>query len=156
MDFMTINLDNTNVKHNPLCSDMRILKTLNDNLYFFAYNSVVLDFLKIWTEYNTSLKYQHKHLEYAFNISLAINKMRCSWFPREYVLGPVLKYGPIGSFFNNKYPSDNKKIKSLTRSLQQCGIKPALPDGEPLPTHHRGSVHGSIYHNRYGKLFLEL
>jgi hypothetical protein len=154
MDFMTINLDNTNIK-SSVCSDMRILKTLNDNLYFFAYNSVVLDFMNIWLEYNKYMKYQHKSLEYAFNVSLAINKMRCYWLPREYVLGPIMKYSSKSLFFNNKYSEKDSKIRKLTRDLRQCGIKPALKDGDVLRTHHYGSLHGSIYHNKYGKLFLE-
>lgn len=154
MDFMTINLDNTNIK-SSICSDMRILKTLNDNLYFFAYNSVVLDFMNIWLEYNKYMKYQHKSLEYAFNVSLAINKMRCYWLPREYVLGPIMKYSSKSLFFNNKYSEKDLKIRKLTRDLRQCGIKPALKDGDVLRTHHYGSINGSIYHNKYGKLFLE-
>jgi hypothetical protein len=154
MDFMTINADNTSILGN-VCSDMRVLKTINDNLYFFAYNDVVLQFLDIWAEHNKRLTNQHKGLEHAFNISMAINKIRCYWLPSTYILGSVLKYDPkyTFSFFNNTYLS--KQIRHLTRSIQQCGLKPALKDGEPERTHHSGSVHGSIYHNRYGKMFLE-
>lgn len=152
MDFMTINLNNTSITDTK-CSDMRILKTVNDNLYFFAYNDVVLNLLKIWKEYNDHLLFQHKNLEYAFNISLAINKLRCYWLPKEYILGPVFKYTQINSFFNTMYP--NKQLRKFTRELQQCGLKPSLQDGLPRKTHHYGSAHASIYHNRYGKLFLE-
>lgn len=153
IDFMTINLNNTHI-NSRICSDIRILKTLNDNLYYFAYNNVSMQFLQIWSEFNKNLKNQHKNLEYAFNISLAINKMRCYWLPKEYVIGPVLHYDKnhIFSFFNNKY--FNGEFKKLTDSLSQCGLKPPLKDGDPLPQHHRGSRQGSIYHNRYGKLFL--
>jgi hypothetical protein len=154
MDFMTINADNTSIDGN-ICSDMRVLKTVNDNLYFFAYNDVVLQFLDIWAEHNKRLTNQHKGLEHAFNISMAINKLRCFWLPSTYLVGGVLKYDPdfTYSFFNNTYLS--KQIRHLTRSIQQCGLKPALQDGEPKRTHHFGSLHGSIYHNRYGKQFLE-
>ena len=152
MDFMTINLNNTRVTKSK-CSDLRILKTLNDNLYFFAYNDVVLDFLKIWYEYNDNLKFQHKNLEYAFNKSLSTNRLRCYWFPKEYILGPVLKYTQIKYFFNHNYP--NKNMRKFTKSIQLCGIKPPLQDGLPRRAHYYGSSHGSIYHNKYGKLFLE-
>jgi hypothetical protein len=154
IDFMTINLDNTNVD-GYLCSDMRILRMLNDNLYFFAYNPVVLAFLKIWAEHNTSLKYQHKNLEYAFNISVAINKLRCYWLPRDYLLGPVLKFEKslTYSFFNNVY--SNNKFRAITKQLQQCGLKPSLKDGDPIKAHYYGSMNGAHYHNKYGKLFLE-
>ena len=124
-------------------------------MYFFAYNSVVLDFMSIWLENNKYMKYQHKSLEYAFNISLSINKLRCYWLPRDYVLGPILKYSSKTAFFKNIYSEKDLKIRKLTRSLRQCGIKPALKDGDVLKTHHYGSMNGSIYHNRYGKLFLE-
>ena len=156
MDFMTINLNNTNI-NSKVCSDIRILKTLNDNLYYFAYNNVVLDFMDIWKEYNKYLKYQHKGLEYAFNISLAINKMRCYWLPREYLLGPIIKYDRKYKmiFFNDKYSKKDEKTRLLTNRLRQCGLKPPLKDGEPLKTHYYGSIKGNIYHNKYGKLFLE-
>jgi len=154
MDFMTINADNTSID-GKICSDMRVLKMMNDNLYFFAYNDVVLQFLDIWAEHNKKLTNQHKGVEYAFNISMSINKLRCYWLPTTYLLGGVLKYDKdyTWAFFNNIYLSD--RIKKLTRSIEQCGLKPALRDGEPLRTHFHGSVHGNIYHNRYGKLFLE-
>jgi hypothetical protein len=152
MDFMTINLNNTSVTKTK-CSDLRILKTLNDNLYFFAYNNVVLDFLKIWHEYNDNLKFQHKNLEYAFNKSLVTNRLRCYWVPKEYILGPILKYTQINYFFNHNYP--NKSMRKFTKSIQQCGLKPSLDDGLPRRTHYSGSSHSSIYHNKYGKLFLE-
>lgn len=153
MDFMTINLNNTHIV-NRLCSDIRILKTLNDNLYYFAYNNVTMQFLQIWSEFNKNLTNQHKNLEYAFNISLAINKMRCFWLPKQYIIGPVLHYDKkyISSFFNNVY--DNDEVRQLTDSLAQCGIKPPLRDGDPTSEHYRGSKYGTIYHNRYGKLFL--
>jgi hypothetical protein len=154
MDFMTINADNTSID-GRICSDMRVLKMVNDNLYFFAYNNVVLQFLNIWAEHNNRLTNQHKGLEHAFNISMSINKLRCYWLPSTYLVGGVLKYDPdyTFSFFNNKYLSN--KIRRLTSSIEQCGLKPALRDGEPVRRHFHGSVHGNIYHNRYGKLFLE-
>jgi hypothetical protein len=156
MDFMTLNLDNTSID-GYLCSDIRILRTLNDNLYFFAYNNVVLEFLRIWASFNKNLKYQHKNLEYAFNISIAINKLRCYWFSKDYILGPILTFpkNMTFSFFNNTYGSLSEKFKKLTKSLQVCGIKPDLKNGEPTKAHYYGSKNGNIYHNHYGKQFLE-
>jgi hypothetical protein len=152
---MTINLNNTNID-SKRCSDMRILKTINDNLYYFAYNDVVLDFMNIWGEYNKNMKYQHKSLEYAFNISFAINKLRCYWLPKEYLLGPILKYSTKYKllFLNDNYSKRDDKVRKLTSHLRQCGIKPSLKDG-PLQTHYHGSIKGNVYHNKYGKLFLE-
>ena len=46
-------------------------------------------------------------------------------------------------------------MRKFTKSIQQCSIKPSLDDGSPRPTHYYGSNNGSIYHNKYGKLFLE-
>ena len=148
---MTINLDNNKITDkSPLCSDIRVLKTVNDNLYFFAYNPVVLQFLCIWNELNTNLNFQHKTLEYAFNISISINKLRCYWLGKEYLEGPILKLHELSL----TYP--NEKTKKLTKQLAQCGLKPAKrDDGEPRKTHHYGSKNGTSYHNKYGHLFLE-
>ena len=154
MDFMTVNLDNTNVD-GTVCSDLRILKTLNDNLYFFTFNPVTIQFLTIWAGFNKNLKYQHKNLEYAFNKSVSINKMRCYWLPKDYINGPILSFPKHmkSKFYNNRY--NNSKYKTFTRSIQQCGNKPSLVDGEPVKAHYRASLNGSTYHNKYGKLFLE-
>ena len=156
MDFMTVNLNNTHIQ-GYLCSDMRVLRTINENLYFFAYNDLTLQFLDIWHQFNTDLMFQHKNLEYAFNVSLAINKMRCYWFPKDYLMGPTLKFDKKfkAMFLNDKYPSKDKKIKSFSKNIQQCGIKPTLIDGEAAKTHHFGSKSGSASYNKYGKFFLE-
>ena len=162
MDFMAINLDSTHL-HEKKCSDIRVLKTLNDKLYFFAYNHVVLDFLSIWNSFNDSKHndFQHKYLEYAFNKSMSINKLRCYWFPTDYISGDggVLHYPKkyIGNYFSTQYPDkySDKKAFYFTKNIQQCGTKPALKDGDPIRTHFSGSVHGTTYHNLYGKYFLE-
>jgi len=161
MDFMAINLDSTHL-HEKKCSDIRVLKTLNDKLYFFAYNHVVLDFLSIWNSFNDSQHsdFQHKYLEYAFNKSMSINKLRCYWFPTDYISGGDVLHYPkkhIGNYFSTKYPDkySEKKTFYFTKKIQQCGTKPALKDGDPLRTHFSGSVHGTTYHNLYGKYFLE-
>jgi len=156
MDFMTINLDNTNI--DKKCSDIRILHTLNDKCYFFANNRPTLDFINIWNMYNKVSIYQHKYLEYAFNISMSINKLRCYWLPREYLNGTILHYPKHKGYYFNTYPDKyyQHKIQYTTKHLQQCGNKPALKNGDPQPTHYHGSgVHGTTFHNTYGKLFLQ-
>ena len=161
MDFMAINLDSTHL-NNKKCSDVRILKILNDKLYFFAYNHVILDFLSIWNEFNSGkIDFQHKYLEYAFNKSMSINKLRCYWFPADYIsgYGSILHYPKkyIHNYFSTKYPDkySDKKSFHFTKNIEQCGIKPPLKNDNPLPTHYHGSVHGITYHNLYGKYFLE-
>lgn len=158
MDFMTINLDSTHL-HEKKCSDIRVLKTLNDKLYFFAYNHVVLDFLSIWNSFNKLGNFQHKYLEYAFNKSMSINKLRCYWFPMEYINGTVLHYPKHLSrdYYSTEYPDkySDKKTYYFTKQIQQCGNKPPLKNGDPLQTHFHGTVHGTTYHNVYGKFFLE-
>jgi hypothetical protein len=158
MDFMTFNLSQNNL-HYKTCSDIRILRTLNDNLYFFAYNNVTLQFLQIWNEFNKKLHHQHKNLEYAFNISMSINKMRCYWVPNDYIIGPILHFNKnnIFSFFNNIYDKNNKTFSKISDKLVRCGNASALDsDGKPKKEHHFASKNGTIYHNKYGKLFLNL
>ena len=158
MDFMTINLDQTNLAYKT-CSDIRILRTLNDNLYFFANNNVTLQFLQIWYEFNKQLKHQHKNLEYAFNISMSINKMRCYWFPKEYIIGPILNFpkNKTFSFFNNIYSKTTSIFSKIATKLERCGVaSPLDEDGEPQRDHHFASKNGQIYHNKYGKEFLQL
>lgn len=160
IDFMAINLDSTNLNQKK-CSDIRVLKLLNDKLYFFAYNHVVLDFLSIWNEFNNNDGFQHKYLEYAFNKSMSINKLRCYWFPTDYISGDggILHYPKkyLGNYFSTKYPDkySDKKSFYFTKNIEQCGTKPALNNDVPLPTHYHGSVHGTTYHNLYGKYFLQ-
>jgi hypothetical protein len=158
MDFMTINLNQTKLEDSGKCTDPRVLRTINDNLYYFANNNVTRQFLSIWHDYNKTLSHQHKNLEYAFNVSIAINKMRCYWVPKEYIFGPVLKFATEhkSSFLNNKYSNKNQKIKKHTKQVQQCGLKPPLnEDGEALKTHHSGSRYKSGFRDLYSKQFLE-
>lgn len=137
MDLITVNLDNTNK-----CYDPRILKTANDNLYFLAYNTLILQFLQIWNHFNTNMNFQHKAFEYAFNKSLSINKLRCFWFPES-------------NLKNDIYSKSQSTMKNFIKKLPQCGIKPSLKDGNTLPTHYFGSKKSQSVYNKYGKLFLE-
>lgn len=158
MDIMTVNLNN--LYNTSGCSDMRILKMLNDNVYCFSYNRFVMDFLKIWEEHNKGdmikNKVQHKSLEYAFNVSLSTNKLRCYWFNRTYILDKKLEKKYLIKKLIDDYKKIPKEYKTITTKLQQCGLKPPLnEDGDPVRAHHYGSKVGASYHNKYGKKFLE-
>lgn len=140
MDLISLNLYNTSS-----CYDPRILKTVNDNLYFLAYNTLILQFLQIWNHYNTDLNHQHKAFEYAFNKSLSINKLRCYWLSNKYIIGKN----------NDNYSYKQYTMKTFIKKLPQCGIKPSLVNGNTLPAHNYGSKKSQIGNNKYGKLFLQ-
>lgn len=141
MDIMTINLNNTKE-----CYDPRILKTANDNLYYFGYNILTLQFLQIWNYYNNDMSFQHKSFEYAFNKSLSINKLRCFWLPSKHIIGQI----------KDSYSHSQTKMKTFIKKIPQCGLKPSLTKyGNTLPTHFFGSKTSQNGHNKYGKLFLQ-
>lgn len=148
MDLITINLNNTFITKK--CYDPRILKTLNDNIVYFAYNDIVLEFLQIWNYFNKNLNNQHKNMEYAFNKSLSINKLRCFWLERKDI-------NLISNLdLKDNYLTDQLRFKEFTKTLPQCGIKPKLDKyGNTLPEHFYGSKNGQIGNNKYSKLFLE-
>ena len=148
IDLITININNTYLTKK--CYDPRVLKTLNDSIYYFAYTPIVLEFLQIWNHINKDITNQHKNMEYAFNKSLSINKIRCYW----------LKKKDIGSFknleYNNVYTKQQLKMKQFTNTLPQCGVKPKLDRyGDTLPSHFYGSKYGQVGNDKYSKLFLE-
>ena len=148
IDLITININNTYLTKK--CYDPRVLKTLNDSIYYFAYTPIVLEFLQIWNHFNKDITNQHKNMEYAFNKSLSINKIRCYW----------LKKKDIGSFknleYNNVYTKQQLKMKQFTNTLPQCGVKPKLDRyGDTLPSHFYGSKYGQVGNDKYSKLFLE-
>lgn len=158
MDFMTFNMNDQYWSSG--CSDMRVLKTLNNNCYYVANNDVAKGFLKIWQEYNTKnytgkyLGLQHKSCEYAFNVSLAINFMRCYWIPKDYLTGPIIIQK--GDVSLHTYTGISKKVKHVTKQLEQCGLKPALnEESYPVRAHFFGSKHGAIHRDRYRRMFLE-
>lgn len=136
MDFMVYNMNN-----DKTCFDPRILKLLNTPIYFNN-NDTVLKFLLIWGEH-TKREYnnaQYMALEYAFNISNALNKMRCYW---------------------TKPPIHNLKRKFfdkndvLLKKLQQCGLKPTRKSQIDYytKTHFKGSKN-STEKLKYSKIFL--
>jgi hypothetical protein len=158
MDLMTVNLNN--LYNTSGCSDMRVLKMMNDNVYCLDYNRFVMDFLKIWEEYNKKdiikNKVQHKSLEYAFNISLSTNKLRCYWLNKKYILDEKVEKNYLIKKLKGDYKKVPKDYKTITTKLQQCGIKPPLnEDSDPVRAHHYGSKVGALYHNKYGEKFLE-
>jgi len=154
IDFMCINLFDTPVE-SAKCTDPRILKTLNGALLFLRKSDIVFQFLCIWNEFEKKKEYSHKTLEYAFNASLAVNKLRCFWLPKSYVLGPVLKYDNdrFDIFFNDNYKKNSTKKAS---KLAVCGVKPDLNNGAATAAHHRGSRSGVSGRLQYKKYFMKL
>lgn len=145
MDLITINM-NTSSEH---CYDPRILKTFADSIYYFAYTPIVLEFLQIWNHFNKDLTNQHKNMEYAFNKSLSINKLRCYWLTNK----------DKNSFknleYNNVYTKQQLKMKQFTNTLPQCGLKPKLDRyGNTVSSHYYGSKYRQG-NDKYSKLFLE-
>jgi len=140
IDLMTVNLNNTSK-----CYDPRVLNTMNDNLYYLAYNNLTLQFLQIWNNYNSKTN-QHKAFEYAFNKSLSINKLRCFWLSEQYIIGQN----------NNKYLKSQINMKIFIKKIPQCGIKPNLTkNGDTLQSHYHGSKISQQPYNKYANLFLE-
>ena len=109
------------------------------------YNELMLKFLLIWAKYNTNKciegGIQHKSLEYAFNISLMFNKLRCLWIKE-----------PISSKNLDTYGS-MKKYKELEQKMVQCGVKPALLDDSPEEDVYSSGTSGKNMHRIYNKLF---
>lgn len=156
MDFMMYNLNNDFTNSN--CYDPRILKTMNENCIFLKKNLIVMQFLLIWAKYNTKSfikqNIQNKSLEYAFNISNALNKMRCYWISKNYNNGSIISYKDKKVVEKNEY-ADLKKPKILRRALEQCGKKPPRSaQSKSYAVHHYGS-RGKRGINKYGKSFLQ-
>lgn len=148
MDLITININNTYLTKK--CYDPRVLKTLNDSIYYFAYTPIILEFLQIWNHFNKDITNQHKNMEYAFNKSLSINKLRCYWLTKK----DILSLGNLE--YKDLYTNNQSKIKQFTNTLPQCGVKPKLDRyGDTLPSHFYGSQYGQIGNDKYSKLFLE-
>lgn len=129
MDFMAVNLNNEFSLSK--CFDPRILKLETTDILYFANNQLTLSFLSLWCKENVSTyvkeNIQYKSLEYVFNITNAVNKLRCYWIP-SMLLPKQL----------NKSPKTTKKAKLLTSVLEQCGVKPPLKD-YPGPIYIKGS-----------------
>jgi hypothetical protein len=142
-DIVTFNMNN-NFKISK-CKDPRILKMMNMDFLYIAYNELMMKFLLIWAKYNVHKciedSIQHKSLEYAFNISLMFNKLRCLWIKE-----------PISSKNLNTYGS-MKKYKNLEQKMVQCGIKPPLLDDSPEEDVYSSGTSGKNMHRIYNKLF---
>jgi hypothetical protein len=157
MDFMMTNLNAEFKKSN--CYDPRILKAKHEDLLYLNKNQLVIKLLLIWGNYNKKEhiknNLQNKSLEYAFNVSNAVNKMRCYWFTDKYDNGSIIKYKNKSKFEKSGYVEDIKKVKILTRALEQCGVKPSRStSSQPYAVHHYGSK-GRRGINRYGKTFIK-
>jgi hypothetical protein len=147
MDLITYNANT--IYSLSKCYDPRILKMVN-NTYFLDNNQVVLDFLSIWAEYNKKAfikeNKQHKSFEYSFNITNAVNKLRCFWLPKQN-LKTLDEY--------NNYLGLRKEIKHTTSQLEQCGKKPNIDDDlEPVKAHMYGSKRGANSRDIYSKQFI--
>ncbi|NBU33905.1 hypothetical protein EB118_02130 [bacterium] len=149
MDFISPNL---NVMYTlSKCSDPRVLSLPGDFIYGFSYNQRILEFLAIVESFvrPRHILFQHKIFEYVFNVSLAVNKLRCWWVDKSYLTNVIRV---TQSQIRAQVP---KKYTRVTKKLKQCGIKPSLnADSDPLPTHYFGSRSSNIFHNRYGKKFI--
>lgn len=133
IDFNTHNIDFmiANYNDSSKCYDPRILRTCTPDMMYFANNDITKDFIKIWHSHNQMQfirsNIQEKSLEYAFNKSLAINKLRCFWIP--------LTYCSVKA-----YSSVPNKVNAFTKMIQQCGLKPARSKNmKPYKKHYSGS-----------------
>lgn len=153
MDFIAPNL---NVMFTlSKCSDPRVLNLPGNVFFGLAFNERVIQFLAIVEGIlrPKHAPYEHKIIEYAFNTSLAVNKLRCWWVTKDYLTGKILKV-PKSLIKQTSRPP--KRYTQATKKLRQCGIKPPLnSDSDPLPAHYYGSKYPNLFHNRYGKYFLE-
>lgn len=132
IDFMCFNNNN-----NGSCNDPRILNLINENCLYFSNNQLILDFLLIWDSLG--------NLEYAFNKSLAINKLRCYWLSNR----------DISTFVKIDYTPIKYTHSKFRKNLEQCGIKPKLdPYTQPLHSHYSGSTSSKIERPKYSKKFL--
>lgn len=144
IDFMIYNKNS--IFKDGKCYDPRILYTINTSPMFLAYNNITLQFLQIWAYHNTksiiNKRLQHKSLEYSFNISNAVNYLRCYWIPSSF--GQIEIKTPIF-----------KKANEIRKALQQCGHKKSRNTmSEPYASHWYGS-RGKYERNIFSKLFLK-
>lgn len=153
MDLITINLNS--LFGVSKCYDPRIIKTLSDNCIYLANNQITRQFMLIWAEWNSQRfvegGLQHKSFEYAFNVSNALNKMRCYWLSTDYMNGTIMS----GVEELHTYKDMPKRTSVLTRSLEQCGKKKSRSSySQPYASHKYGS-RGQRGINKYGKGFLK-
>lgn len=144
IDFMMFNLNNY-----KSCKDPRVLRALNTDVMFWNYDERVLKFMLIWASHNSKSTYtkgyDNKTLEYAFNRSLMILKLRCIWLPLAYCANKKYKPSPIVIGTSKNRDMDHyssalpSKLRTNRMDIEQCGQKPSLDDGNPLDTHYHGS-----------------
>ena len=133
IDFCTENTNANNGKKSK-CFDPRVLYSEKINFMMLKNCNVVKQFISIWNEHNKHTKEQHISLNNAFNVSMALPRLRCNWIPTQLtekrLSGKIL-------FGNN---------------VEQCGTKEELDDGEPIRAHYFGSKRHRIEINRMLKL----
>lgn len=179
MDFMIFNL-NSDVYNNiqqykkEKCVDPRVLRTINSDVMYFAYNNSILNFLRIWCSLNPPSMYKKgydfKTLEYAFNKSQMTNHLRCLWLPPSYVhikhvmvRGQDVLHGEeecLDCKHSSIYKLIPKKYEEFRMAIEQCGYKPALgltEDTEIKVAHYKKSTYNLERFNVLGYIdyFLE-
>jgi hypothetical protein len=127
------------------CFDPRILSTMNMDFLYIHNNPLMRKFLLIWSKYNVKecIKndIQHKSLEYAFNISLMLNKLRCYWLKN-----------PVSDVENNKYYK-LKVYKTLESRMRQCGIKLPIPGMSYANSRYASGSKGQPFVRKYKRTF---
>ena len=153
-DFMAFNLNN-GVK----CDDERVLRTLNEDVLFIGNNTLMKQFMFIWSSFDNKKTY--KSLEHAFNVSGAILKMRCFWLPVTYSMNKDTmsrKKHIMQSSENRDQDRYNaaSHTKNLRAKIEQCGNKIALDDDyNNKSTHYKGSKmnNADMVSKKYEHLF---
>ena len=111
--------------------------------------------LYLWIKNNTQSLYRngysHKALEYVFNKSLLILKLRCTWLPVGYCKSKGLYAGKDEDVFihttadrdfddySQHIAAKLKIIQKQRQEIEQCSIQRQLDGGDPLPSHFKRS-----------------
>ncbi len=135
IDMMCYNMNN-DFKESG-CYDPRILRTVDGGPLYLRNNEMVRGFLRIWGEYVRRMS-EHKALEYAFNISEGLNRLRCRW----------MKRGEIKRFKIQLREGAGGESKVIRRLMEQCGAREARGEGV-RESHRHGSRYGKEYRNKY-------
>ncbi len=149
IDFMTFNKNDIDLEYKK-CVDPRVLETVNDELYVFGNTNISKQFLCLWNMFSDKTEQQHKNLEYIFNKSISINKLRCFWLPKTYLEGNVIKCDTVYSI--DKSPD---YIRYVRNKLVQCGIRgPLDEDGFEKREHYRNSTDVKRITNKFKQKFI--
>ena len=149
-DFMTFNKNDTSTLFKK-CIDPRVLDTINDKVFVFSNTKISKQFLSLWNMYNTKSSLQHKNLEYIFNKSISVNKLRCLWLPKTYLKGSILKLDDKDIYQEDYSP---ESIKSVRQNIVQCGIRKSLKNGFEIKEHYHSSRNIKKISTKYKKKFV--